>query len=104
MSVVSLLKITFLLRYVHVSFVGQNTYLVRFSLRWQAFLNEDPLLFGLKGGCRTVYLRTGHGEKHFKDLEQNKIKPNIITDNFLKAAKLILKKKLKDYSRYSRYL
>ncbi|MGB5912680.1 MAG: HAD family hydrolase [Promethearchaeia archaeon] len=59
---------------------------------WVIGDHPSDILFGLNGGCKTVYLRTGHGERHFKELEQKNIEPYIITDHFLKASKLILKK------------
>ncbi len=52
----------------------------------------SDILFGLNGGCKVIYLRTGHGKRHNEELEQKNINPVIITDHFLKATQLILKK------------
>ncbi len=46
---------------------------------------------GIKNGCKSVYLLTGHGSAHFKDLESNSIKPDFIANNFLEAANFIIK-------------
>ncbi len=54
--------------------------------------HPSDVLFGINAGTQTIFLLTGNGKKHFEDLKQNKIKPNIITDSFLKAARLILSK------------
>jgi len=43
--------------------------------------------FGKNAGCKTIYLMTGHGEKHFKEL---KIKPDFVAHSLLEAAKWIL--------------
>ena len=45
---------------------------------------------GIKVGCKNVYLLTGHGKKHFDNLEKNNIKPNFIAENFLQAAEFIM--------------
>ena len=45
---------------------------------------------GLKIGCRGVYLLTGHGRKHFDDLQKNNIKPDFIAENFMEATEFIL--------------
>ncbi|MFX1592674.1 MAG: D-glycero-alpha-D-manno-heptose-1,7-bisphosphate 7-phosphatase [Promethearchaeota archaeon] len=47
--------------------------------------------FGINGGCKTIFLTTGHGYKHLDDLKSLRITPSIISDNFLGAAKEILK-------------
>lgn len=44
---------------------------------------------GKKAGTRTIYLLSGHGKKHFKELKQ---KPDYITKNLLKAAEYIINK------------
>ncbi len=46
---------------------------------------------GIKAGCKTVYLLTGHGKKHFKSLKGNGIKPDFIAKNFWEAAEFIMK-------------
>lgn len=44
---------------------------------------------GKGNGCKTIYLLTGHGKKHLEDTK--KLKPNFIANNFLEAAKWIIK-------------
>ena len=46
---------------------------------------------GIKNGCKSVYLLTGHGSKHLHDLESNNINPTFTAKNFLEAADFILK-------------
>ncbi|UCD01493.1 MAG: HAD family hydrolase [Promethearchaeota archaeon] len=53
--------------------------------------HPSDIQFGINAGCRTIFLTTGHGDKHLEELESLGIKPNLICDNFLKAAKEILK-------------
>jgi len=67
-------------------------YNINLNESWVIGDHPSDILFGLNGGCKTVYLRTGHGERHIEELKQKDIKPDIITDHFLKASKLILKK------------
>lgn len=45
---------------------------------------------GINGGCRTIYLLTGHGKEHVKDLEEKGITPTLIAKDFLTAAKYII--------------
>jgi D-glycero-D-manno-heptose 1,7-bisphosphate phosphatase len=42
---------------------------------------------GKNTGCKTIYVLTGHGEKHKNNL--NNIKPDFIAENFYEAAKII---------------
>ena len=59
---------------------------------WVIGDHPSDVLLGINAGCKTVYLLTGHGASHLKDLKEKKIKPTIITDNILTAANMILKK------------
>ncbi|MBI2650980.1 HAD family hydrolase [Candidatus Woesearchaeota archaeon] len=45
---------------------------------------------GVKAGCKTIYLLTGHGKKHLDDLKKSEIKPDFIAKNFLEAAEFIV--------------
>jgi len=47
--------------------------------------------FGVNAGCRTVYLTTGHGDRHLQELDSFDIRPTKICDNFFAATKEILK-------------
>ncbi len=58
---------------------------------WMIGDHPSDVLCGINAGCKTVFLLTGHGQEHIQDLEKNGITPNIITNNFLKAAKEIIK-------------
>ena len=43
---------------------------------------------GKKAGCKTIYVLTGHGEKHKDELE---VKPDFIMSNLYEASKTIVK-------------
>src|SRR3989338_215248 len=62
------------MRYVNVESPAQNT-------------SKMPK----NAGCKTVYLLTGHGEKHKKELDGKGIKPDFISKNIYEAAKFIIK-------------
>ena len=59
---------------------------------WVIGDHPSDIQFGIHGGCKTVYMITGHGERHLKDLKVNGIEPNLVRSDFLDAAKEILKK------------
>ena len=48
---------------------------------------------GQRAGCKNIYVLTGHGKKHFNDLEKNSIKTDFIAEDFLKGAQFIMKNK-----------
>ena len=56
---------------------------------WMIGDHPSDILFGINGGCKTVYMITGHGEKHLQDLEVNGIIPTLVHSNFLEAVKEI---------------
>jgi len=58
---------------------------------WMIGDHPSDISFGINGGCKTVYMITGHGEKHLQDLEAKGIKPNLVYSNFLEAAKEIMR-------------
>ncbi|MFX0001977.1 MAG: D-glycero-alpha-D-manno-heptose-1,7-bisphosphate 7-phosphatase [Candidatus Hodarchaeota archaeon] len=58
---------------------------------WMIGDHPSDIQFGINGGCRTIFLTTGHGDKHLDELESLGIKPTLICNNFLEAAKEILK-------------
>ncbi len=47
---------------------------------------------GKKAGCKTIYVLTGHGEKHKDELNDN-IKPDFIAKGIYEASKIIINKK-----------
>ncbi len=57
---------------------------------WMFGDHPSDIQFGINGGCRTVFLTTGHGENHINDLKFLKIKPTIISNDFLSAVKELL--------------
>ena len=67
-----------------------NEYDVNIQESWMVGDHPSDIQFGINGGCRTVFLTTGHGEKHIDDLKTLNIKPTIISDDFLSIAKEIL--------------
>ena len=65
------------------------------SSSWMIGDHPSDIQFGINGGCKTVYMITGHGIKHLQDLEKNGIKPTLVHSNFLDASEEILKNKNK---------
>ena len=57
---------------------------------WMIGDHPSDVELGKRAGTRTIYLKTGHGEKHFDDLEKNSIKPDFIAENFTQASEFIL--------------
>ena len=57
---------------------------------WMMGDHPSDIEFGINGGLKTVFLTTGHGEKHIDELESLNVKPTIISDDFLSVAKDIL--------------
>jgi D-glycero-D-manno-heptose 1,7-bisphosphate phosphatase len=58
---------------------------------WVIGDHPSDVLLGINAGCRTVYLLTGHGASHLDDIKEKNIKVTVIAENFLTAAKEILK-------------
>ncbi|MFX1289274.1 MAG: D-glycero-alpha-D-manno-heptose-1,7-bisphosphate 7-phosphatase [Promethearchaeota archaeon] len=58
---------------------------------WMFGDHPTDILFGINGGCKTVYMITGHGEKHLQYLKAKGINPNLVHSNFLEAAKEIMR-------------
>jgi phosphoglycolate phosphatase-like HAD superfamily hydrolase len=53
--------------------------------------HPSDIQFGINGGCRTIFLTTGHGDKHIDELKILGIKPTKICDTFLEATQEFLK-------------
>ncbi len=68
-----------------------NEFNVNIKESWMIGDHPSDIQFGMKAGCRTIFLTTGHGDKHLNELESLRIKPTIKSNNFLGAAKEILK-------------
>ncbi len=52
---------------------------------WMIGDHPSDILFGINGGCKTVYMITGHGKKHLRDLKVKGIIPTLVHSNFLEA-------------------
>jgi len=63
------------------------------SLKGSWVIGDHPsdVEMGKNAGCKTVYLLTGHGAKHLPEIESSGIKPTVISDDLLHAAKIIKK-------------
>lgn len=55
------------------------------SSSWMIGDHPSDIQFGINGGCKTVYMITGHGKKHLIDLEVKGINPTLVHSNFLEA-------------------
>ena len=60
---------------------------------WMIGDHPSDVELGKRAGTRTIYLKTGHGQKHLEDLEKDGINPNFIAENFSQAANFIIKNK-----------
>ncbi|MFX1375669.1 MAG: D-glycero-alpha-D-manno-heptose-1,7-bisphosphate 7-phosphatase [Promethearchaeota archaeon] len=67
-----------------------NDFNINIKESWMIGDHPSDIQFGLNAGCRTVFLTTGHGYEHIEELESLGIKPTIISDNFVDAAKQII--------------
>ncbi|MBW2981199.1 HAD family hydrolase [Candidatus Woesearchaeota archaeon] len=59
------------------------------SKSWVVGDHPHDIKMGIVAGCKTIYMLTGHGEKH-KD-ELGDIKPDFIAKEFLEAVQFIIK-------------
>ena len=69
-----------------------NNFNVNIKESWMMGDHPSDIQFGTNAGCKTIFLTTGHGDKHLDELETLNIKPTMICNNFLVAAKEILSK------------
>ena len=58
---------------------------------WAVGDHPHDVEMGVKASCKTVYLLTGHGKKHYNDLRGKNINPDFIAKDFLQAAEFIIK-------------
>lgn len=56
---------------------------------WMIGDHPSDVQFGVNAGINSVFLLTGHGKKHKKELEEKGIDPTITALNFLEAAQSI---------------
>jgi len=62
---------------------------VNIEKSWMIGDHPSDISFGINGGCKTVYMITGHGKKHVRDLEVKGIIPTLVHSNFLEAVEEI---------------
>lgn len=55
---------------------------------WVIGDHPNDVLLAKNAGCRSVYVLTGHGKKHFDELKD---RPDFIAENLLRAAEHIVK-------------
>jgi len=58
---------------------------------WSIGDHPHDVEMGIKAGCSSIYLLTGHGTRHFDDLKKKNIKPDFIAKNFTEATEFIIK-------------
>ena len=58
---------------------------------WMIGDHPSDIQFGINADSKTIFLTTGHGNKHLDELDSLGIEPTLICNNFLEAAKEILK-------------
>lgn len=56
---------------------------------WMIGDHPSDIQFGIKGSCNTIFLTTGHGNKHLEELKLLRIKPTYIFHDFYSAAEKI---------------
>lgn len=66
----------------------QEEYYIDLSKSFVIGDHPHDVEFGKNAGCKSIYMTTGHGEKHLEELD---VKPDFIANNLLEAAKWILK-------------
>jgi len=78
------------IKYIREIIDGWN---VDINNSWVIGDHPSDILFGINAGSKTAYLISGHGKKHFHELEDKGIKPTMISSNFLNTVKSILEMK-----------
>ncbi|MHA1670969.1 MAG: D-glycero-alpha-D-manno-heptose-1,7-bisphosphate 7-phosphatase [Promethearchaeota archaeon] len=78
------------IKYIREIIAGWN---VDINNSWVIGDHPSDILFGINAGSKTVYLTSGHGKKHFHELEVEGITPTMISSNFLDAVKKIIEMK-----------
>ena len=68
-----------------------NEYNIDVKGSWMIGDHPSDIQLGLNAGCKTVYVCTGHGPRHYEELKEKNITPTIIATNFLSAVQLIKK-------------
>lgn len=66
---------------------------VDLTCSWVVGDHPSDVIMGKNAGCKTAYLLTGHGAKHFDELKLLGIEPTVIAHDFLSAVNQIRSKK-----------
>lgn len=64
---------------------------INLTSSWVIGDHPSDIVFGKNTGCKTIFLLTGHGNHHLRELQLKKISPTCIAQNFMSAANYILK-------------
>lgn len=74
----------------NITFIKQAEKEFDINLKESFVIGDHPhdINLGKNAGCKTIYLLTGHGEKHKGEITN---KPNFTANNLLEAAQWILK-------------
>ena len=72
----------------HITFIQQIQKEFGINLSESYVIGDHPsdIEMGIKAGCKTIYVLTGHGMKHLPDLAEQGISPTLIMDNLFDAA------------------
>ena len=70
-----------------------SEYNIELKNSWVIGDHPSDVQLGINAESKTVYLLTGHGKEHQKDLKKKKIYPTFIAGDFLTAVKYILSNK-----------
>ena len=57
---------------------------------WVIGDHPSDIMMGKNARCKTIYLLTGHGRKHLGELEEKRVRPTIIANDFLSAVEFIM--------------
>lgn len=66
-----------------------SLYNINLEKSWVIGDHLSDIEMGIRAGCKTVYLLTGHGKKHLSDLGEKRLDATIVGKSFLSVAKKI---------------
>ncbi|MBN1215396.1 MAG: HAD family hydrolase [Candidatus Lokiarchaeota archaeon] len=67
-----------------------SEYKINLKESWVIGDHPSDAQLGINSGSKSIYLLTGHGKSHLKDLNKKEIEPTFIAKDFLTAMKYIL--------------
>ena len=73
-------------KYVDISV---NQYNINKTESWVIGDHPSDIQLGINAEMKSVFLLTGHGSEHVKDLKKKNLKPTFIAEDFITAAKFI---------------